>query len=104
MAAVVRFLAGLALLVAVIFAVNDATHSLAGNHAPGISMHQVWSTASPASLKSFQGSVQRTTHPLVWTWGVLNILKLPAWALFGFVGLVLAFVGRRRRRVNIYAN
>ena len=44
------------------------------------------------------------THPGVWNWGVLWLLQLPAWALFGLLGLILAFLGRRRRRVNIYAN
>jgi hypothetical protein len=104
MGALLRFLAGMILLIAVIFAVNDATRSLAGNQSPGISVHQVWSTVSPPSLNAAQGAVQRYTHPLVWTWGVLKLLQLPAWALLGFVGLTLAYVGRRRRRVNIYAN
>ena len=104
MGALLRFLAGLILLVAVIFAVNDATRSLSDTPSPGISVHQVWSAVSPPSLKSAQGAVERYTHPLVWTWGVLTILQLPAWAVLGFLGLILAFAGRRRRRVNIYAN
>jgi len=104
MAALLRFLAGAILLVAVIFAVSDATRSLGTNGATAVTVHQTWSTVSPISLSAAQGAVQRYTHPAVWNWGVLKILQLPAWALLGLLGLILAFLGRRRRRVNIYAN
>ena len=104
MAALLRFLAGTLLLVAVIFAVSDATRSLGPTGATAVTVHQAWSTVSPISLSAAQGAVQRYTHPAVWNWGVLKILQLPAWALLGLLGLILAFLGRRRRRVNIYAN
>ena len=103
MTALLRFLAGVMLLVAVIFAVIDATRSGAGQ-ATTLTVHHAWVTASPHSLTAAQGAVQRYTHPVVWNWGVLKILQLPAWAVFGFVGLILAFLGRRRRHVNVYAN
>ena len=104
MAVLLRFLAGVLLLVAVIFAVNDATRLAGPDRGSAVTMHQTWSTVSPNSLNAAQRAVQSTTHPAVWTWGVHPLLQLPAWALFGLLGLVLAFVGRRRRRVNIYAN
>ena len=104
MAALLRFLAGTVLLIAVIFAVSDATGSLGTNRTPTVTVHRTWSAISPTSLAAAQGAVQRYTHPAVWNWGVLKILQLPAWALFGIIGVVLAFLGRRRRRVNIYAN
>ena len=103
MTALLRFLAGVVLLVAVIFAVTDATRSAAGQ-ATTVTVHHAWQAVSPHSLTAAQGAVQRYTHPAVWTWGVLKILQLPAWALFGLVGLILAFLGRRRRHVNVYAN
>lgn len=104
MAALLRFLAGVCLLVAVIFAVNDATPVLGAGQAGAVTMHHTWSAVSPTSLKAAQGAVQRYTHPALWDWGLLKILQLPAWTLFGVVGLILAFLGRRRRRVNVYAN
>src|SRR5262245_15263162 len=104
MAALVRFLAGFFLLIAVIFAVNDATRVFGPTRTTAVTMHQTWSAVSPNSVNAAQGTVQRYTLPAVWSWGVLPLLQLPAWALFGLVGLVLAFLGRRRRRVNIYAN
>jgi hypothetical protein len=104
MAALLRFLAGTMLVIAVIFAVHDATRWQATRQATAVSVHQAWSAVSPASLGSAQSTVQRYTHPVVWNWGVLKLLQLPAWAFFGLLGLILAFAGRRRRRVNIYAN
>jgi hypothetical protein len=99
-----RFLAGAFLLIAVIFAVNDATKALADRGSGAITVLQTWSAVSPPTLKAAQTAVERYTHPGVWRWGVLSILQLPAWALFGTLGVALAYAGRRRRRVNIYAN
>jgi hypothetical protein len=104
MTALVRFMAGIVLLTAVIFAVNDATRAQASGRANYGSIYETWSSVSPATLNAARGAVQRYTHPLVWNWGVAKPLQLPAWVLLGVVGLMLAYVGRRRRRVNIYAN
>ena len=104
MTAFLRFLAGVVLLVAVIAAVNDATRSLAANRVTMLSAYEHWSKLAPGTLNATQGSVRRNTHPLVWDAGLAKVLQLPAWGLLGFVGLMLAYAGRRRRRVNIYAN
>jgi hypothetical protein len=104
MAALVRFLAGVALLAAVVFAVNDVTRASSAGRISFMSVHDSWSAMSPTTLKATQGAVQRYTHPTVWTWGVAHVLRLPAWALLGLLGMMLAYAGRRRRRVNIYAN
>lgn len=102
--ALFRFLAGVFLLVAVIAAVNDVTRSLAANRVASTSAYEHWSKLAPVTLAAARGSVQRNTHPLVWDWGAATILQLPAWGLFGVLGLMLAYVGRRRRQVNIFAN
>ena len=104
MKALVRFLAGFLLLVAVIFAVYDGTVSHANGRVSFATIQDTWSAISPTSLKSAQTSVQRNAHPLVWNWGIARILQLPAWAVFGVFGLLLAYAARRRRRINIYAN
>jgi hypothetical protein len=100
-----RFLAGVLLLVAVMAATNDVTRSLAAGHAvPPISTLEHWSALAPATLDLARKAVQRYTHPLVWDLGIAKALELPAWGLLGLLGAVLAFLGRRRREVNIYAN
>jgi hypothetical protein len=104
MKALLRFLAGFLLLVAVVFAVYDGTVSHTSGHIRFASIQDTWSAVSPTSLKSAQNSVQRNAHPLVWSWGIAKVLQLPAWAVFGVLGLLLAYFGRQRRRINIYAN
>ena len=61
-----RFLAGVFLLIAVIFAVNDATKGIAGRGGGAITVHQTWSAVSPPTLKAAQNAVERYTHPAVW--------------------------------------
>ena len=104
MAALLRFLAGLLLIVAVIFAVSDATRLSENPHSQAMTVLQTWAAVSPTSLAAAQAALQRSTHPLVWQWGALSLLQLPASVLLGIAGLVLAYLGRRRRRVNIFAN
>jgi hypothetical protein len=99
-----RFLAGVFLLVATIAGVNDVTRSLAADKTVVISTHEHWSKLAPVTLAAARGAVERRTHPLVWEWGLAPLLQLPAWGLFGLLGLLCAYGGRRRREVNIFAN
>jgi hypothetical protein len=99
-----RFLAGVFLLVATIAAVNDVTRSLAADRRVVTSAHEHWSKLAPVTLAGARAAVEKRTHPMVWEWGLAPLLQLPAWGLFGLVGLVCAWAGRRRREVNIFAN
>jgi hypothetical protein len=100
-----RFLASAVLMVAVIAAVNDVTRSMAaGDRLPPVSTYQHWAKLAPVTLKAAQNAVQRSTHPLVWDPGLTTVLKLPAWGLFGVLAALLAYAGRLRREVNIFAN
>jgi hypothetical protein len=104
MGAFLRFLAACLLLVAVIAAVDDITRSRSTSHAVVTPAFDHWAKLAPATFSNAKGAVSRSTHPAVWDYGVRVPLQLPTWALFGVIGLVLAYAGRRRRRVNIYAN
>jgi len=104
MLAFFRFLAGLALLIAVIAAVYDGTRSLAADRAVTTPLLEHWAYLAPGSLASAKAAVARTAGPLVWEMGIARVLALPAWAVLGCLGLILAYAGRRRRRVNVFAN
>src|SRR5262245_48701487 len=104
MKGLLRFLAGVLLIVAVIAAANDVTRSLAANRASVVSTYEHWSKLAPVTLAATRGSVQRNVHPLVWDLGLAPLLQLPAWGLFGLAGFLLAYAGRRRRQVNVFAN
>jgi choline-glycine betaine transporter len=99
-----RFLAGVVLLIAVIAAVYDGTRSLGAGGLVMTSLLEHWSKLAPTLLAASQSGVQRATHPLVWDVGVRKLLGVPAWAAFAVLGLLLAYAGRRRRRVNVFAN
>ncbi len=104
MLAFLRFLAAVILLIAVIAAVYDGTRSVTANKLVTTSLAEHWTTLAPTLLDSAKSAVQRSTHPLVWDMGLARLLALPAWGLFGGLGLILAYAGRRRRRINVYAN
>ena len=100
-----RFLAGVFLMVAVVAAVNDVTRSTqAGERLPPVSTHEHWSRLAPVTLTLARNAAQRHKHPLVWDPGLVSVLRLPAWGLFGALAMLAAYAGRRRREVNIFAN
>jgi hypothetical protein len=104
MLAFFRFMAAVFLLIAVLAAVYDGTRSLAADKLVTTSLLEHWATLAPTLLNTAQGAVKRTTHPLVWDAGLGKLLLLPAAAVFCAIGVAFAYAGRRRRRVNVFAN
>ena len=103
MLAFFRFLAALFLLIAVIAAVYDATRTLGADRLVVTSLLEHWSTLAPTLLNTTQGAVKRI-HPLVWDVGLAKLLQLPAALVLATLGILFAYAGRRRRRVNVFAN
>lgn len=99
-----RFFASFILLLAVLAAVYDGTRSNDQGRLVMTSMGEHWGKIAPVSYRNSRNYVQRTTHPLVWDGAIAPVLALPTWAVLGTLGLVLAYVSRRRRRVNVFAN
>jgi hypothetical protein len=101
-----RFLAGILLLVAVIAAIYDGTRALEskGGEMAMTSLGEQWLKVAPVSHKNAQAAVRRYTHPIVWDGLIQRLLLLPTWAVFAGLGLLAAYAGRRRRRVNVFAN
>jgi hypothetical protein len=101
-----RFLAGVLLLIAVIAAIYDGTR-LFESKAGEITMTSLgehWSKVAPVSLKNAQAAVRRYSHPLLWDALIQRLLQLPTWLVFGTLGLLVGYLGRRRRRINVFAN
>jgi hypothetical protein len=101
-----RFLAGVLLLIAVIAGIYDATRALdsKGGEIAMTSLGEQWAKVAPLSHKNAQAAVRRYTHPFVWDGLIQRLLSLPTWAVFVNLGLLAAYAGRRRRRVNVFAN
>jgi hypothetical protein len=104
MSVALRLLASVLLLIAVIAIVFDGTRSLAAHTLVLTSLGENWAKIAPATLTAARNAVQRYTHPLVWDLGIRKLLLLPSWVVFGVLGVVVAYVGRQRRRVNVFAN
>jgi hypothetical protein len=98
-----RVLAAALLLGAAIAGVYDATRWLAGTGSVSTSLLDHWKNLAPSLLASAQTGVQRFAHPLVWD-GIAKLLALPAWAVLGGLGVLVGYAGRRRRRINVFAN
>ena len=68
------------------------------------SLHKHWSDFAPQTLAAAQKGVAGSTHPVVWDYGLRPLLLVPAWMSLGAIGLGLAYLGRSRRRVEIFIN
>lgn len=99
-----RFLGSLFLLIGAIILVADLTNAR-GGLVPGltVSLAKHWASLAPATLSASQKSIQAISG-LLWDPFVKSLLAVPAWAWFTAIGILLAWIGRRRRRVNIFAN
>lgn len=103
--AISKFIGSWFLAMATLALVNDYTHAPAsGAKFAFLSMRGLWQMFHEASLASWQGLVQKSLHPLLWDPVMLAVLKLPAWFVLGVIGAGLCFLGRRRRRVELYTN
>ncbi|HRD76099.1 MAG TPA: hypothetical protein PK264_09185 [Hyphomicrobiaceae bacterium] len=96
-----RFISRPLLLIAVIALVYDGTRTIAG---PGritvTSLLEHTTTIAPKAVET----VQRRIPPIVWEQGVQRVLRLPAWLVLGALGLGLAWLGRRRQRIDVFIN
>jgi hypothetical protein len=102
--AALRFLASIFLLLAAVILIADFTNTR-GPMSSGLTVSTAkhWASLAPATLASTQKSIQATSQ-ILWDPFVKTLLSVPAWSLFAFLGGLLAWFGRRRRRVNIFVN
>lgn len=103
MLAFFRSLAALFLLIAVIAGVYDGTRSMAADRLVTASLLESWTAIAPALLNTTQTAVKRL-HPALWDQGLGRLLAMPTSLVFFLLGVLFAYAGRRRRRVNVFAN
>jgi hypothetical protein len=102
---VLRFIASLFALVAVVALVADATPALNGS-AP-FAMNSVvgdWTLLAPASLVAARTAVSSGTAPWVWDSLVLSVINLPTPVVFGILAVVFGYFGRRREVMKLHVN
>jgi len=91
-----RLIGALALAVAVIFAVIDATHTLVVESLVLTPFEQSFRESAAESFEAFRAWVAAQAGEGVWTTLVLPILSLPGFVLFGLLALLFFALGRRR--------
>jgi hypothetical protein len=104
MGAALRVIAGIFFLLAAVALAADLTRYVNGSGFTMTSLASHWRGFSPVMLKSAQQLVSSTVHPVLWDPIIWRLISLPAWFLFGAIGLTFAYLGRVKRRVNIFIN
>ena len=105
MAISIRILGGLFILVATLALIAEATRAQLGvPGAPFTPLLAQLTETAPQFLRAVERSTS-SVHHLLWDPAVKSILALPAWILLGSIGLILGWLGRRRRRqINVFTN
>ena len=99
-----RLLATVALAVAVIMAVVDATRTVAAGELVVTPLGATWLALSPGSLDGLQAVVETSIHPLLWGPVLVEVLKAAGFAVLGLVALLFYAIGRRpERRIGRFA-
>ena len=93
-----RLLSTIALAVAVIMAVIDATRTIAAGRLVVTPLAKSWSDAAPETLELARNAVQTHAPAMVWNTLIVSILSLPGFAVFAALALLLYAVGHRPRR------
>lgn len=101
---IIRILGVWFLLAAVITLVIDATKSLAINKMVITSLGQQWYEFHKVSIEAAQKSVETHIHPFIWDPFITALLLWPSWALFALFGVILLWLGRKRKRTQVFSN
>ena len=101
---VLRFIGSLFLLGAVIAVTADLSRPARPNTPTFTSIYKHWADVAPQTLAAAQKTVQTRAHRLLWDPVIRSVLSIPAFVTFGALAVLLLYLGRPRRRVEIFVN
>ncbi len=93
-----RLAAMVALAIAVVMAVLDATRTVAASHLVLTPLQASWSGVSPDTLAAAEAFVRDRIQPLVWDTAVAWVLGQPGFAVFAALALLLYMIGYKSER------
>lgn len=93
-----RLLATISLAIAVVLAVLDATRTVAASALVMTPLGESWLAVSPDTLATARKFTETTLHPLLWDPVMAGILRMPGFAVFGALALILYVIGHRPAR------
>src|SRR5262245_19046087 len=93
------------LLLAMVAAVIDATKSLAGGGAWVVTpMGEQWRALSPETLADVKSWIETSVSPVLLDPVMTTILHAPTWVVFGILGVLLYWLGEKRKPVEVFIN
>jgi hypothetical protein len=98
-----RFIGLLVLALAFILVIHDGIKSIADSTFYLSKVNQLWIEIHASSLQALQTLIERNARPELWQWGLQPILRQPAAAVFGVLGILLILLGRKKRPLIGYA-
>jgi hypothetical protein len=100
-----RALSGICLVVAAVALAADAGPITSRASTPFVPTTALahWRSVAAPSLEATQQFVVKRMRP--WIWDMMSApLRLPTFVFFAVISLVFGFLGRHRRRVEIFVN
>jgi len=97
-----RFIGLCLLALAFVFFVYDGTKSIANQQLVSKPAAEVWAMVDQSSLNTVQSWLKQKA---TWAWDpyMQKAFELPAWAILGFVAMVLILLGRKKKPLIGYA-
>jgi hypothetical protein len=93
------------LLLAMVAAVVDATKSLAGGGAWVVTpMGEQWQALNPDTLTATKAWIETNAGKYLWDPVMVTILHAPTWVVFGILGVLLYWLGQKRKPVELFIN
>ena len=103
--ALLRIVARPLLIAAVIALAYDGTRTLAGGSGIVVtSLAEHWMHFFPATYDATKALLASKVHPKAWELALVPVIRLPSWLVAGALGLLLAWLGKRRKDVAIFIN
>jgi heme A synthase len=100
-----RIAARIMLVVALIALVSDGTRTLANDGGIAVtSFIEYWAELAPTSLETVKRTLSLKVHPAVWDSGLARLLALPAWFVLGGGAVIILYLARKRKQLNVFAN
>ncbi len=100
-----RFIANILFLIAAIALVSDLTTPMQGfGHVKLTPFATHWADLSPRSLKATEEAISGSAVGFLWTHGLIYLIAIPTAVLFAMLGTLFGYLGRRRKRTNIFVN
>lgn len=91
-----RLLSTIALAIAVVMAVLDATRTVAASALVLTPLAASWNAVSPGTMDAAGKLIAGKVHPLLWDPVMLSILALPGFVVFAALSLLLYAFGRKQ--------